>query len=191
MLEDLQGHNWTLPPGGNDGEAAASNADPSPSSAAAPATASSSFADGSRAIDDIVKVYSGLLTWCLNQKAIIADIGSAGSDEGFRSWLLPLLAQLCESLSASPHVGAKWATRLLCGEAGTVFLCKLCCRRGLDRPVVDLLRAHLRDSKKVRDMPAIAAVQPGGKSEHIYTMFACHCGKPDRIIKALAPCVIW
>ena len=85
------------------------------------ALASPSPASGSRTIDEPVKVYVGLLTWCLNQRAIVAaDAGTSASDEVLlRIWLQPLLAELCNALSsASPQsvAGATWESRLQCGD---------------------------------------------------------------------------
>ena len=182
MLDDLQGCHWMLPPSCGDGEAAASDAtarsDAAAFSDAAAATPAASSSSGSRTIEEAVKVYAGLLTWCSNQKAIVANTGPSGTDEEeFRSWLLPLFAELCNSLSsASPQsVGASWASRLQCGEAGLIFLSRLCHGRGFGRPVLDLLRVHLNNSKKVRCAGYSHA--PFGPDIRADASFPCQCDK--------------
>ena len=186
ILDDLQGCHWMLPSSCGDGEAAASDATArsdaaafSDAATATPAASSSpSSASGSRTIEEAVKVYAGLLTWCSNQKAIVANTGPSGMDEEeFRSWLLPLFAELCNSLSsASPQsVGASWASRLQCGEAGLIFLSRLCHGRGFGRPVLDLLRVHLNNSKKVRCAGYSHA--PFGPDIRADASFPCQCDK--------------
>ena len=135
ILEDLQICNWMLPLGESDEETTKT-----PDAAACPV--SPSAAAGSLAIDEIiVKAYTGLLSWCFDQSTLASDFGSSGLDDGSRSWLLPLLAQLCDSLSASPLVGAKWATLLSCKEAGIVLLSRVCHGQGFFAPVTDLVKA--------------------------------------------------
>ena len=118
-----------------------------PDAAACPV--SPSAAAGSLAIDEIVKAYTDLLSWCFDQSTLTTDFGSSTSDDGSRSWLLPILAQLCNALSASPPVGAKWATLLLCKEAGIVVLSRMCHGQGFFAPVADLAKACCSPGKKV------------------------------------------
>ena len=166
MLEGLQGCDWMLPvaAGSSDSGVMTAPSDAVAASvpvagASAPAAAAST-AVGLRAIDESVRAYAGLLSWCAKLQAIAAPQGAdAGlrsslgeADEGLRSWLLPLLAELCDSLSASPFVGAKWAKLLSCPEAGFLFLSRLCIEQGFCEPVVDLVTAFQNSNpgKKVR-----------------------------------------
>ena len=150
-------------PSAGSGDGAATAYSDAAAASSAPNTTTSA-ADDLRATDESVRAYAGLLSWCAKQQAIITDIAPSGvaseghrsslgaADTGLRSWLLPLLAELCNSLSASPLVGAKWATLLSCPEAGFLFLSRLCIEQGFCEPVVDLVTAFQNSNpgKKVR-----------------------------------------
>ena len=125
-MEGLRGQGWLLSPSGSSGTTGLTTL-PHPS------------------VEEALAAYVGFVAWVPSKKALATSPDAA--------WLLPLLADLCSCLAASPAIGARWALRMPEGDAGSslVFAARACAVHGQHLPAADLLRAYLRYvSREVR-----------------------------------------